>query len=231
MEQSVCPRIDLRYMKGRSYLQIVEAIIAAGVKVIQFFPPPTGDYTFYWPSPYFSEKHRGVTTRELLAIVSQIQELSHKNDVSFIINNRVDLALILDLDGVQLGQNAMPVKYAKKLLGDKLVGVSVRTVRQAIQAQAEGADYVNVGSVFHSFTKPVGDPTGVETVSRIKEAVQIPVTASSGIDMQNVASVINAGADGVIVSFAVLTAPDITQATRAFLAEVADAKLAKHKMF
>lgn len=227
MKWDVYPRIDLRYMKGRSYAQVAKDIIAGGVEIIQFFPPPTGDYTFYWPSPYFSDKRTGVTTRELLKVASEIRGLAHEENAAFIINNRLDLALILDLDGVHLGQDAMPAKYARRLLGDKLLGVSVRDVPQALEAQDAGADYVNVSSVFHSFTKPIARPTGLEMLARIKEAVQIPVTASSGIDVHHAAAVTNAGADGIIVSFGILTARDTTQATKALLAKVADAKRAQ----
>lgn len=131
-----------------------------------------------------------------------------------IVNDRVDIALLSDADGVHLGQSDISVEDARSLLGDtKLIGVSVHSVDEAIKAEEEGADYVSVGTVFKTSTKSDAQQNlGLDMVFSVKNAVEIPVMAIGGINRGNIQDVIRAGADGVAVASAVVSKPDIRSA-------------------
>ena len=135
--------------------------------------------------------------------------------VLLIINDRVDLAMAADADGVHLGQDDLPLKYARKILGNaKIIGVSANNVEQAIQAEKDGADYVAVSAIFSTATKPDAPPLGLQTITDIKRSVNVPVVAIGGIKHENVAQVAEAGADCIAVISAVVSADNIKEAAR-----------------
>ena len=130
-----------------------------------------------------------------------------------IINDRIDLAMAIGADGVHLGQEDLPLKDARRLLGkDKLIGISVQTVEQAIEAEEDGADYVAVSAIFPTATKPNASALGLELIGEIKGAVGIPVVAIGGINAENVAQIGSAGADCIAVVSAVVAADNISEA-------------------
>jgi thiamine-phosphate diphosphorylase len=125
------------------------------------------------------------------------------------VNDHADIALAVDADGVHLGQDDLPIEHARDLLGSgKLIGVSTHSPEQAKVAEAGGADYIGFGPVFRTSTKDAGPVQGIEKISVIKRTVSVPVFAIGGITLANVEEVICAGADGVAVISAVLSAPD-----------------------
>jgi thiamine-phosphate pyrophosphorylase len=136
----------------------------------------------------------------------------------FIVNDDVEVAQACDADGVHIGQDDMSLKTARYLMGaDRLVGVTVRSVEQAVAADKGGADYVAVAPIFQTKTKAdSGAPVGLRMISDVKAAVQIPVAAIGGIDERNVDSVIAAGADMTCAISATVCKPDIKAAVRFF---------------
>lgn len=137
-------------------------------------------------------------------------------DLLFIVNDRVDIAVASGADGVHLGQDDLPISAARKVLGDhKIIGASTHSIEQAQQAEREGADYVAIGPVFSTAIKPgVGPAKGIEIIAKTKEKVNIPVIAIGGINSNNVEKTLKAGADGVAVISAVFKEANTGLATR-----------------
>ena len=136
----------------------------------------------------------------------------------FLINDRVDVALAVDADGVHLGQDDMAYKTARRLLGgNKMIGVTVHDLRQAIDAEKMGADYVGLAPIFSTGTKKdAGKPCGVKLIEKIKKELSIPIVAIGGIDLANAEEVIAAGADGICAISAVVTKRDVRSTIKKF---------------
>ncbi len=118
----------------------------------------------------------------------------------FIVNDHADIAAAVDADGVHLGQDDLPIEFARKLLGkDKLIGISTHSLEQARAAEAAGADYIGFGPIFTTSTKDAGQTQGIQNLTIIKNSVAIPVIAIGGINQANVQVIAQAGADGVAV--------------------------------
>jgi len=136
-----------------------------------------------------------------------------------VVNDRVDLAVLAEADGVHLGQEDLPVAEARRLIGPgRLVGVSTHSAAEARSAEAAGADYLGVGPVFPTATKGYGAGLGTALVREVRAAVTLPFVALGGITLENAGAVLEAGAPGLAVSSAVLSAPDLTAALRRFRA-------------
>ena len=131
--------------------------------------------------------------------------------IPFIINDRVDIALAVDSDGVHIGQNDLPIEVVRKLIGlGKLIGITVHNVQEAIEAESKDADYVAVAPIYSSVTKASTiEPVGLEIIKKIKKACKIPVIAIGGINLDNAPEVIESGADMLCAISAVLNADDI----------------------
>ena len=132
-------------------------------------------------------------------------------NVLFLVNDRLDLALAVDADGVHLGQEDLPLAVARKLLGRrKIIGVTVHNLKEAREAQQGSADYLGVSPIFPTHTKgDAGKPTGVELIKAIKKQVSLPLIAIGGINLANAGEVVSAGADGLCAISAVVTQPDV----------------------
>jgi len=157
---------------------------------------------------------KGSDGKEMLEQARKIKLISEDCAKFFIVNDRVDIALLSDADGVHLGQTDIPIEDARELLGeDKLIGVSVHNVEEAQVAESSGADYVSVGSIFRTSTKhDAHHGRGLDAVYTVKKAVSIPVMAIGGINRGNIQDVIRAGADSVAVVSAVVSQNDISSA-------------------
>jgi len=138
--------------------------------------------------------------------------------VIFIINDRVDIALAVDADGVHIGNDDMPYGVSRKLLGKKkIIGVTVHNVKEAVKAQKMGADYLGVSPIFSTGTKKdAGLPVGVELIKKIKRSVSIPIIAIGGINLSNAPRVIEAGANGLCAISAVVTKQNVKQEIEKF---------------
>jgi len=161
-------------------------------------------------------RRKSASGRDLFEWALRIQALCREHGALFIVNDRVDIALAVHADGVHLGQQDMPVASARALLGpETLIGVSVSTPAEAASAAKEGADYLGVGHIFptSSKDKPM-PPIGTAAIRPIIEASELPVIAIGGIEVDNAAEVIKAGASGVAVISAVSGSTDPVAATR-----------------
>jgi len=195
---------------GRTTVEIVEAAVEGGVSVVQL-----------------RDKDRSV--RERYETGQRVRELTRDAGVALIVNDRVDLAALLDADGVHLGDDDLPVRTARRLLGeDAVVGRSVSTVAAATEAEAAGADYLGVGTVYRTGSKnDIPEEThgvGPERVRDIAEAVDIPLVGIGGVTAENAAAVVAAGADGVAVITAITQADDPAAATAALREAVAQGR-------
>lgn len=156
--------------------------------------------------------------------------LLREKSAVFIVNDHADIAAAVDADGVHLGQDDLPLEYARKLLGpEKLVGISTHTLEQAEAAQAGGADYIGFGPVFPTATKDAGPEQGVGNLTLVPRKITVPMLAIGGITRKNVGDVMRAGADGVAVINAILSAPDITSAAMEMIGELEKTKTVSGK--
>lgn len=180
---------DRSLSQGRATVEIVRAAIAGGVTCVQL-----------------REKH--CPTREFLHEARRLKKLLAGTSIPLIINDRIDVALAMGADGVHLGQNDMPIREARRLVGEAmLIGISTESVDDALRAEAEGADYLGLSPVFATPTKTdTAAPLGLEGVRRIRAAVSLPLVAIGGIDQNNAPEIIRAGADGVAVISAIVAA-------------------------
>ena len=159
------------------------------------------------------EKSLGVPA--ILVEAEEIGALCRSYGVPFLINDRVEIALQCGADGVHVGQKDRAAREVRRLLGpNRILGVSARTVEQAVQAERDGADYLGVGAVFSTSTKADAMPVSYETLQAICRAVSIPVVAIGGIQMENLLSLAGSGVDGVALVSAIFAAPDVETASR-----------------
>lgn len=201
---------DPSLSNGRSELEVVRAAAAGGVRLFQYRDKLAG-------------KKRYLEKAEALA------SLCRQLGVDLILNDHVDIAYLVDCAGIHLGQDDLPLRKARQILGTaKTIGRSTHTLEQARMAIAEGADYINIGPVFATNTKntPV-EPVGLEMVREITRATPVPVTTMGGIGMGNAIEVIRAGADRVAVVTAITQAIDISQAAADLIAVVESAKISR----
>ena len=166
-------------------------------------------------------RSKGNSRREIYETALRLVHRAHRSDALFIVNDHADIAVSTGADGVHLGQDDLPLEHARKLLGPrKLIGISTHNLMQAKEAQAGGADYIGFGPVFTTTTKEAGQEQGVGALAVVKEVVSIPLIAIGGITHATVREVLRAGADGVAVISAVLSADDIKSAAREMIREI-----------
>ncbi len=194
--------IDTQALKGRNHIEVASQIIRGGAKTIQL-------------------RDKLTSKRELMTIATQLKLLCAKNDVLFIVNDYLDLALAADADGLHLGQNDLPIEIARKILPiDRILGCSVTTVDQAVAAQSQGADYIAIGSIYPTPSKEQAVLVGPERLREVRQAVDLPLVAIGGITKDNAAEVIACGADSVAVISAILGAESLGEATRKIIASI-----------
>lgn len=153
------------------------------------------------------EKER--STREYIHLASQVHELAKRYNVPLLVDDRVDVALAVDAEGVHVGQTDMPVDIARRLLGpDKIVGATAKTVPQALETWQQGADYLGVGAIYPTTTKVVTVITSTETLADICAAVPIPVNAIGGLNRDNLGVLKGTGIRGICVVSAIMKAAD-----------------------
>ncbi len=155
-------------------------------------------------------RHKSASGSDLYYWSLRIQELCHADNALFIVNDRLDIALAVDADGVHLGQQDIPAKTARNLLGTgKIIGISASSVGEADTAVRSGCDYVGLGHIYPTASKnKSGDPLGTGYITRVSRNLSVPVIAIGGVTEENVCEVIGAGAAGIAVISAVADAPD-----------------------
>lgn len=149
-------------------------------------------------------REKRLTKRDIFFNSSKLRELTAKFDSCLIINDYVDIALAVDADGVHLGQDDLPLKEAKEIMGDKIIGISTHNLKEALEAEKGGADYIGFGSIFHTNTKSDAVVRGLDLLKEIVSSVSIEVIAIGGINAYNVDSVFKTGCYGVAASSGIL---------------------------
>lgn len=175
---------------GRSTVEVVRAAIRGGVSCVQL-------------------REKGCSTREFMDEARLLKALLAGTGVPLFINDRLDVALAVGADGVHLGQNDLAIADARRLVGNRMIiGISAESVADAVRAEAEGADYIGASPVFTTPTKTdTAPPLGLAGLRAIRRAVQLPLVAIGGINADNAAQVLRAGADGLAVVSAIVSAP------------------------
>lgn len=168
-----------------SVYDAVREVLKAGVTFIQY-------------------REKDKARREIYEEALRLRELTRSFNAVLIINDHADIALAAAADGVHLGQDDLPLHEARKVMGSGIIGISTHTFEQAREAEAEGADYIGFGPMFHTTTKDAGRPVGTESLRSIRKSVGIPVVAIGGINVDNLEDVISAGADAVAVATAIV---------------------------
>jgi thiamine-phosphate pyrophosphorylase len=166
-------------------------------------------------------REKDLTAESFLEEAYKIKKIAKSYEVPFVINDSVEIAIACDADGVHVGQDDVTLLEVRKILGpNKIIGVSVQTVEQAMLAQKQGADYLGVGAVFNTLTKLDAAEVSLETLKEICKKVSIPVVAIGGISLDNICRLEGLGIDGIAVVSAIFASENITSATQKLLKEV-----------
>jgi len=185
---------DRSWLGGDTLASAVEKALKGGATIVQL-------------------REKELEYGRFLEEAGEIKELCKKYGVPFIINDNVDIALAVDADGVHVGQKDMEAGDARRLIGsERILGVSVQTVEQAILAEKRGADYLGVGAVFPTGSKADAEHVSRETLKEICRAVSIPVVAIGGINRDNILELSGTGICGIAVISAIFASPDIEKA-------------------
>jgi thiamine-phosphate pyrophosphorylase len=198
---------DRGLARGRSTLEIVRAAVHGGATVVQL-------------------REKDCSTRDFIEQALTIKEFVKDRGVPLIINDRVDVAQAVKADGVHLGQTDMPLKVAKKILGDSMIiGISAESQQDAVEAEKGGADYLGVSPIYATPTKTdTAPPLGLEGLREIRKAVRLPLVGIGGLNRDNAAEVIRSGADGVAVVSAIVAADDPQTAADAIKQTIKEAQ-------
>ncbi|MCB8817895.1 thiamine phosphate synthase [Desulfosporosinus shakirovi] len=187
---------DRKLLGERDLAQSIELAIQGGVSLVQL-------------------REKSISTKDFLNLALRVKEITSKYEIPLIINDRLDIALAVDAEGLHVGQDDLPMLKARELLGpDKIIGVSVRTLEEALLAQQQGADYLGVGAVFRTSTKSDAKEVSLEQLEYIKKSVSIPVVAIGGINYGNIQQVKATGIDGISVVSAILVQDNIFMAAK-----------------
>lgn len=198
--------LDKEIVQGRSLPELTEAVISGGAGVIQLRDKISSSNAFY---------------KDALSV----REVTQKHGVPLLINDRVDIALAADADGVHLGHEDMPFKQARELIGsDRILGASVHTLSEFEQAMAGNPDYLSVGTIYPSPTKQELPSQGVGIVKTIRSKTDLPLVAIGGMTVENLKPVLQAGADGVVVVSDIFKYDDVRARAETFASAIQKAK-------
>lgn len=194
---------DRKQTGGRELVEVVEQALIGGIQAVQL-------------------REKDLDGAELFRLAEALKKSCARHRARLLINDRIDIALAVDADGVQLGAASMPIGAARELLGgDKLIGASIHSLQEAQQAVRDGADFVLFGPVYFTPSKAVyGAPQGIARLKEVVEKISIPVYAIGGITGGNVEEIKNIGARGVALIAAVMSAPDPAAAARAIVSRL-----------
>ena len=197
-------KIDLYFITDpkltkKDIFEDANSAIRAGVKIIQY-----------------REKEKD--TKYMIEEAAKIKEICKENNTLFLINDRVDIALAVDADGVHLGKEDMPYNIARNLLGEqRIIGLTVHNLEEAIEAENIGADYLGVSPIFETKTKPdAGKPSGLQLLIDLKENIKIPYVAIGGINEYNIKSVLDTGTRAVAIISAIMTKDNVEEECKKF---------------
>lgn len=195
LDPAVCP--------GQSLGDILKEAAGAGAKLFQY-------------------RNKFASMKEAYVEAMGLRKISAELGVTFIVNDRCDLALAVEADGVHLGQGDLPYDYARRIMGpDRLIGLSTHSPDQVKEADRLHPDYIGYGPIFKPGSKQDHDPVvGVQGLTEIRRLTSLPIFAIGGMTIENVAEVMRAGADGVAVISAIVAAPDVRHAVTGFVSRI-----------
>lgn len=187
-----------------SFLEKVETACRSGVTIIQL-------------------REKNLTTNQYYQLAKQVKEITDTYQVPLIIDDRLDICLAVDAAGLHIGDDELPVSVARKVLGpEKILGVTAKTVKRALEAETSGADYLGTGAIFPTTTKENAPITLISTLKTICQTVAIPVVAIGGLTSENIDQLAATGIAGVAVVRDLMQAEDIEAKTQAFLTKLDD---------
>ena len=187
-----------------SFLEKVETACRSGVTIVQL-------------------REKNLTTNQYYQLAKQVKEITDSYQVPLIIDDRLDVCLAVDAAGLHIGDDELPVSVARQVLGpDKILGVTAKTVKRALEAEEGGANYLGTGAIFPTTTKENAPITLISTLKTICQRVAIPVVAIGGLTSENIDQLIGTGIAGVAVVRDLMQAEDIEAKTQAFLTKVDD---------
>ena len=187
-----------------SFLEKVETACRSGVTIVQL-------------------REKNLTTNQYYQLAKKVKEITDAYQVPLIIDDRLDVCLAVDAAGLHIGDDELPVSVARKVLGpEKILGVTAKTVKRALEAETSGADYLGTGAIFPTTTKENAPITLISTLKTICQTVAIPVVAIGGLTSENIDQLIGTGIAGVAVVRDLMQAEDIETKTQAFLTKLDD---------
>ena len=187
-----------------SFLEKVETTCRSGITIIQL-------------------REKNLTTNQYYQLAKQVKEITDAYQVPLIIDDRLDICLAVDAAGLHIGDDELPVSVARKVLGpEKILGVTAKTVKRALEAEEGGADYLGTGAIFPTRTKENAPITLISTLKTICQTVAIPVVAIGGLTSENIDQLVDTGIAGVAVVRDLMQAEDIEAKTQAFLTKLDD---------
>ena len=188
----------------KSFLEKIETACRSGVTIVQL-------------------REKNLTTNQYYQLAKQVKEITDAYQVPLIIDDRLDVCLAVDAAGLHIGDDELPVPVARQVLGpDKILGVTAKTVKRALEAEEGGADYLGTGAIFPTTTKENAPITLISTLKTICQTVAIPVVAIGGLTSENIDQLIGTGIAGVAVVRDLMQAEDIEAKTQAFLTKLDD---------
>jgi len=188
----------------QSFLEKIETACRSGVTIVQL-------------------REKNLTTNQYYQLAKQVKEITDAYQVPLIIDDRLDVCLAVDAAGLHIGDDELPVSVARKVLGpEKILGVTAKTVKRALEAETSGADYLGTGAIFPTTTKENAPITLISTLKTICQTVAIPVVAIGGLTSENIDQLIGTGIAGVAVVRDLMQAEDIEAKTQAFLTKLDD---------
>ncbi len=187
-----------------NFLEKVETACRSGVTIIQL-------------------REKNLTTNQYYQLAKQVKKITDAYQVPLIIDDRLDVCLAVDAAGLHIGDDELPVSVARKVLGpEKILGVTAKTVKRALEAETSGADYLGTGAIFPTTTKENAPITLISTLKTICQTVAIPVVAIGGLTSENIDQLSGTGIAGVAVVRDLMQAEDIEAKTQAFLTKLDD---------
>ncbi|MDP2682986.1 MAG: thiamine phosphate synthase [Deltaproteobacteria bacterium] len=187
---------------GKPLTTVVEEALKGGIKAVQL-------------------REKGLSAKELFELAQGIRSLTWQYGARLFINDRVDIAMAVNADGVHLGQNGFSARDSKRIFPKAAIGVSTHSLNEAKKAEDEGADFITLGPIFYTSSKAdYGEPLGVEVIKRVRKEINIPVFAIGGIKKDNLKDVMAAGADGAAVISAVIGTKEPEKAVKEILREI-----------
>ncbi len=198
---------DERICGSRDIETVVSESIDGGAEMIQYRDKESGDNHF-------------------LKTALKLQAICKVRNIPFIVNDRVEIALKIDADGVHVGQEDMPLVEVRKIVfPDKIIGVSATSIQQAKEAEDNGADYIGIGPIFDTLSKEIKEPVGLEIIREAKACLKIPFYTIGGISLDNLDSLIQAGASRIAVISAVILSDSIESATAKLLEKLKESPI------